>query len=43
MRAKGVPAHLIMRQTGHTDPRMLTTYDRPTDLFTEPALMGDWW
>ncbi len=43
MRALGVPAHLIMRQTGHTDPRMLTTYDRPGDLFTEPPLAGEWW
>ena len=43
MRTRGVPAHLIMRQTGHTDPRMLTTYDRPTDLFNEPPLAGEWW
>jgi integrase len=41
MRTQGVPAHLIMRQTGHTDPRMLTTYDRTADLFNQPALAGD--
>lgn len=38
MRARQVPPHLIMRQTGHRDARMLTTYDRPTDLFNEPPL-----
>ena len=43
MRARGIPPHLIMRQTGHRDARMLTTYDRPTDLFNEPPLAGEWW
>ncbi len=40
--AHQVPAHLIMRQTGHTDPRMLTTYDRLGDLFNQPALISEW-
>ena len=43
LRARNVAAHKIMRQTGHRDMRMLDVYDRPTDLFNEPVLAGEWW
>jgi len=32
-RAEGVPDHLVMAQTGHSDPRSLGIYTRPEDLF----------
>jgi len=37
---------LIARHTRHTrhkDLNMLGVYDRPTDLFNDPALTGEWW
>lgn len=45
-RRRGVPDHLIIRQTGHADMRMLSVYDRPDDGFTSgaSALAGaTWW
>lgn len=42
-RARGIPPHLIQRQTRHTDLCMLTVYDRPADLLNEPVLAGEWW
>lgn len=39
----GVADRLITRTTGHSDTRMLTRYDRPSELFTNNALQGDWW
>lgn len=39
----GVPDRHITRTTGHSDTRMLTRYDRPTEHFTNNALQGDWW
>jgi integrase len=42
-RHQGIAPHLIMRQTRHSDARMLTVYDRPADLLTEPVLAGEWW
>lgn len=36
-RAEGVPDHVVMAQTGHSDPRSLSVYTRPDDLFaTDP-------
>src|SRR3954465_13710926 len=29
--------------TTHKDLRMLGVYDRPSDLFQDPALTGEWW
>ncbi len=37
-RAEGVPDHLVMTQTGHTDPRSLAIYTRPEDLFVSNPL-----
>jgi integrase len=37
-RAEGVPDHLVMAQTGHTDPRSLAVYTRPEDLFVANPL-----
>ena len=37
-RAEGVPDHLVMTQTGHTDPRSLAIYTRPEDLFVANPL-----
>src|SRR5690606_33511769 len=37
-RAEGAPDHLVMRQTGHTDPRSLAIYTRPEDLFVANPL-----
>lgn len=37
-RAEGAPDHLVMRQTGHTDPRSLAIYTRPEDLFVASPL-----
>jgi integrase len=37
-RAEGVPDHLVMSQTGHTDPRSLAIYTRPEDLFVANPL-----
>ena len=42
-RRRGVPDHVIARHTRHKDLRMLTVYDRPVDLFNDPALAGEWW
>ena len=42
-RAQHVPDHLIARHTRHKDLRMLSVYDRPIDLFNDPALAGEWW
>ena len=43
-RANGVPDHLIIRHTRHRDTRMLTTYDRPTDLLPAASeAAGEWW
>ncbi len=38
-----IPDPTIARHTRHTDLRMLNVYDRPTDLFNDPALTGEWW
>ena len=46
MRARGVPDHLIARQTRHKNLAMLRIYDRPTDALapSASALAGqDWW
>ena len=43
LRAQHVPTPLIQRQTRHKDPRTLSTYDRPSNPFEEPALAGEWW
>lgn len=37
-RAEGAPDHLVMRQTGHTDPRSLAIYTRPEDLLAANPL-----
>lgn len=37
-RGEGVPDHLVMSQTGHTDPRSLAVYTRPEDLFVANPL-----
>jgi integrase len=37
-RAEGVPDHLVMSQTGHSDPRSLAIYTRPEDLFAANPL-----
>lgn len=37
-RAEGVPDHLVMSQTGHSDPRSLAVYTRPEDLFVANPL-----
>ena len=42
-RAEGVPDHLVMSQTGHTDPRSLTIYTRPEDLFVANPLSWLHW
>ncbi len=42
-RARRVPDPLIARHTRHRDLNMLGVYDRPTDLFNDPALAGEWW
>ena len=42
-RARRVPDSVIARHTRHKDLRMLNVYDRPTDLFNDPALAGEWW
>ena len=42
-RRQRVPDALIARHTRHKDLRMLGVYDRPTDLFNDPALAGEWW
>ncbi|MGH9138896.1 MAG: tyrosine-type recombinase/integrase [Acidimicrobiales bacterium] len=41
-RRNGVPAHLIARHTRHRAVTMFDVYDRPGELFTQPAL-GGWW
>ena len=43
LRAQRVAPHLIQRQTRHKDLRTLSSYDRPGNLFDEPALAGEWW
>lgn len=46
MRARGVPDHLIARQTRHKNLAMLRIYDRPTDALapSASALAGqEWW
>ena len=46
MRSRGVPDHLIARQTRHKDLAMLERYWRPTDDLapSASALAGrDWW
>jgi hypothetical protein len=42
-RQRGVPDVLIARHTRHADLRMLGVYDRPVDLFVNPALGEEWW
>ena len=42
-RAHHTPDPLIGRHTRHKDLRMLGVHDRPTDLFTDPALTEGWW
>jgi len=42
-RAHHIPDHLIARHTRHKDLRMLGVYDRPADLFNDPAFNPDWW
>ncbi len=42
-RTRHTPDHLIARHTRHRDLRSLHTYDRPVDLFHQPALNRDWW
>jgi integrase len=42
-RAHRIPDTIIARHTRHKDLRMLGVYDRPTDLFNDPALTGEWW
>lgn len=42
-RARRVPDSLIARHTRHRDLNMLQVYDRPSDLFADPALAGEWW
>jgi len=42
-RARRVPDALIARHTRHRDLNMLQVYDRPADLFNDPALAGEWW
>ena len=42
-RSRRVPDPLIARHTRHRDLNMLQVYDRPSDLFNDPALAGEWW
>ena len=42
-RAEGVPDHLVMSQTGHSDPRSLAIYTRPDDLFVANPLAWLHW
>lgn len=42
-RHRRVPDTVIARHTRHKDLRMLSVYDRPTDLFNDAALAGEWW
>lgn len=43
LRARGVDAADIMKQTRHRDTRMLHRYDRPADVLERPVLQGEWW